>query len=89
MQIKLKIVTTEGEVLNPTATVPDFIAWERYSKRKVSDFANGAGIEDMAFLAWNSLKRTQKTELNFEQWVEIIAELEAVDEDPKATKKGR
>ena len=32
------------------------VAWERRYKRKASDMANGIGVEDLAFLAWEASK---------------------------------
>lgn len=88
MRLSLKIVLVDETKIETTALIADFVAWERHSKKTASDLSNGAGIEDMAFLAWSSLKRSKKTALSFNEWLETIAELEAVDvEDPKATPK--
>ena len=85
MKIKLNIKTIEDEELEVVAIVPDFIAWERHSKRKISDLVNAIAMEDMAFLAHSALKR-QGNVKPFDGWVQSIAEIEMSDEDPKATK---
>ena len=85
MKTKLNIKTIEGEELEVIAIVPDFIAWERHSKRRISDLANGIAIEDMAFLAHSALKR-QGNVKPFDGWINSVEEIEMVDENPKATK---
>lgn len=85
MKTKLNIKTIEGEEYEVIAIVPDFIAWERHSKRRISDLANGIAIEDMAFLAHSALKR-QGNVKPFDGWINSVEEIEMVDENPKATK---
>ena len=85
MKTKLNIKTIEGEELEVIAIVPDFIAWERHSKRRISDLANGIAIEDMAFLAHSALKR-QGNVKPFDGWINSVEEIEMVDDNPKATK---
>lgn len=86
MKAKLNIKTIEGEEFEVEALVPDFIAWERHSKRKISDLVNGIAMEDMAFLAHSALKR-QGTQKPFDGWIMSVAEIEMADDDPKATKQ--
>jgi len=85
MKTKLNIKMIDGEELEVMALVPDFIAWERHSKRRISDLANGIAIEDMAFLAHSALKR-QGNVKPFDGWIQSVSEIEMADEDPKATK---
>lgn len=85
MKAKLNIKTIQGEEIEVEALVPDFIAWERHSKRKISDLVNGIAMEDMAFLAHSALKRRENVK-PFDGWIMSIAEIEMGDEDPKATK---
>jgi len=86
MKIQLKITTLDAQVTNVTAIVPDFVAWERYSKRKISDLSGGIGMEDLAFLAHSVLKRTGENVKPFDGWVNSIELIEVEEEDPKATK---
>lgn len=86
MKIQLKITNTDAKETSLTAIVPDFIHWERQSKRKISDLANGIGMEDLAFLAYNVLKRTGENVKPFESWINTIELIEVEDDDPKATK---
>jgi hypothetical protein len=86
MKIQLKITTLDAEVTNVTAIVPDFVAWERHSKRKISDLSNGIGMEDLAFLAHSVLKRSGENVKPFDGWINSIELIEVDDQDPKATK---
>lgn len=74
---------TEFEV---TAIVPDFIAWERHSKKKISDLVTNIAIEDMAFLAHSALKRQGEKVKPFDGWIAEVEQIGMADEDPKATK---
>lgn len=85
MKAKLNIKTIDGEELEIEAIVPDFIAWERHSKRKISDLVSGIAMEDMAFLAHSALKR-QGNVKPFDGWIATVAEIDMADEDPKGTK---
>lgn len=87
MKITLKIVDLEGKTLEATAIPVDFMAWERHSKSKVSQLANGAGMEDMLFLAWSTLTRSKAISEKFEDWSQNVAEIEVLENDPKATAK--
>lgn len=84
MKLQLKITMVDNEVLDVNCGIPDFIAWERHSKSKTSELVNGIGIEDMAFLAYNSIKRTGAKIKPFDGWINDVEEIEAFDESPKA-----
>lgn len=85
MKLGLKLNKTDGEEVTVTAVVPDFIAWERHSKRKMSDLANGIGMEDMAYLAYSVIKRSGENVKPFDSWINSIELIEPIEEDPKAT----
>ena len=91
MKLRLEITNVEGEKVIAETILSDFVAWERHSKRKVTDFQNGAGLEDMAFLAYTSLKRQKIVTVSFEEWLESVTDLTALDsdEDPKSGKRAR
>ena len=84
MKVQLNILTTDGEQSEVTCIVPDFVAWERHSKRKISDLAAGIAMEDLAFLAHSALKRQGQVK-PFEGWLASVEEIELVELDPKAT----
>lgn len=84
MKLSLQLKKTDGEILTVTASVPDFVAWERKTKNKTSDLAKGIGVEDLAFLAYNALKRSGENIKPFDGWINEIEEIQEVDDDPKA-----
>lgn len=86
MKIQLNILTLDGEAQEVTCIVPDFVAWERHSKRKISDLVSGIAMEDLAFLGHCALKRQGEQIKPFDGWINSIAEIELVDLDPKVTK---
>jgi hypothetical protein len=85
MKMELKVTYLSGEEVEVVAVVPDFIAWERHSKRKMSDFANAVGMEDLAYLAWSVINRTTKVK-PFEGWINEVEIIEPSETDPKAMK---
>lgn len=85
MKLELNIKTTDGELHNVVCSVADFIAWERKTKRRTSDLANGIGVEDLAFLAYTSLIRNGHKLKPFDGWINEIDEILEDDSDPKAT----
>jgi len=85
MKINLELKKTDGEESVLTAYVPDFIAWERYTKRKISDLAAGIGMEDLAYLAYCVLKRTGVNVKPFDNWINDVENIEPIEDDPKAT----
>lgn len=89
MKITQKI-THIDESESVAVSIPvDYMAWERHTKQKVSHLANGAGMEDLLFLAWTTLTRTKATDLAFDEWAASVSEIEVLEADPKATKKAR
>lgn len=84
MKMEMKVTYLSGEVLDVVAVVPDFIGWERRTKSKMSNLAEGIGMEDLAYLAWSVLNRTSKVKA-FEAWVNDVELIEPVENDPKVT----
>lgn len=90
MRLTLQVTMADGSEQTAIAIVPDFISWEKHTKKKISDLAEGAGIGDMAYLAWSSIRRKEPNTPDYETWVEQVDSLEAVDTpDPKSSKKVR
>lgn len=89
MRATLSVTGVDESRTETIAIVPDFIAWERRTKRRSSDLVNGVGVEDLAFLAWHSLKRQGMTALEFDAWLDNVAEIEmGTPTAPKAGRKG-
>jgi hypothetical protein len=72
-----------GNRFEVVAGVPDIVAWEFKTKNKMSDWSNGIGLNDMCFMAWNVLKRTNETPLPYETWLNTVESIEANPDDPK------
>ena len=90
MRLELEVTMADGTEITTTAIVADFIKWEEKTGRVIGDLANGAGISDMSFLAWASLKRENPKLPDFNTWVVNVLSLTSSDgEDPKVTGKGR
>jgi hypothetical protein len=60
------------------------VAWERKTGRKVSQFAEGIGAEDMAWLVWHAEKRAGTVKGGFDEYLETIVDL-SDSPPPKAT----
>ena len=76
-------VTPKGE---PPYTVhtslAGIIAWERKFKRKASDLANGFGLEDLAFMAYEACKESNvPVPVVFDDFVKRLANVEIVDDE--------
>lgn len=81
MKIRLEVKHVDGSGTVANASVPDFIAFERKYDKPVASFANDARIEYMCFLAWHASKRQGQTEVDFDPWLETVAELVVAEED--------
>jgi hypothetical protein len=55
MKLDLKVTTAETSYVVSTNLFV-IVAWERKYKRKASDLASGIGVEDLAFMAFESCK---------------------------------
>ena len=88
MRAAIKITYVNDTQVTALAIVPDFIAWERKTKRRTSDLAQGISVEDLAYLAYAALKRQGEVANEYDTWVQDVAELEMDDRPgPKATPK--
>lgn len=81
MNIKMHVTYADGSGVDVTASMPDFIAFERKYDKPVNAFASDVRIEYMCFLAWNNLKRRKVTEVEFDEWLDTIAEIQVGEEE--------
>lgn len=90
MRAGITYTTQSGESVEVEALVPDFVKWERLSGRSTADLAREIRLEDLAQLAWAAASRSQLTALDFEQFLDQLAEIELGSlESPKATRPAR
>ena len=82
MKIKLKVSTTEQtyEVMTDLYVV---VQWERKFKRKAAELATSLGVEDLAFLAYESCKRANvPVPPSFDEYCRRLEAIEVVNEEP-------
>jgi hypothetical protein len=87
MKIQLRITPNEGEPYELETNLFVIVAWERKFKQKASTLANGIGIEDLAFMAYECCKQQNiAVPITFDSFINQISAVEVVgQEDPKAT----
>ena len=80
--MKLKIKVTAGNATRIVETSLGIIVqWERKYKKRAGDLAAGFAVEDLAFLAWASMKREGGQIAEFDTWLEQLDDLEVVDSE--------
>jgi len=82
MQLTLK-VTTDQTTYEVTTNLYVIIAWERKFKQKASNLATGVGLEDLAFMAFESCKVSGITvPAIFDDYVKRLVAIEVVTDEP-------
>ncbi len=84
MQLTLK-VTFEDKTETVTTNMMTIVMWERKYKRKASQIADGIGIEDLSYMAYEA-SRSQGivVPLLLDDYIRSIKNLEVVEQnDPK------
>ena len=85
MQLTIKVVTADDsyEVETNLMTV---VAWERKFKTKSSKMADGIGMEDLAFMAYEASKHAgHVVPAVFDDFIKKIVTLEVVGDDANPT----
>jgi hypothetical protein len=78
-QIILRIVLSDGTVLDVTTSAGDIVKWEEHFDLGVDKLEK---VTHLLYLAWLSVKRLQKTSDSFDTWIELVGNVEV--SDPKA-----
>jgi hypothetical protein len=81
MQLTLQITNHEGthQVNTNLFTI---VLWERRFKRKAADMANGIGVEDLLYLAWEASKQAKiVVPSEFDIYCKQITNVEVVDQE--------
>ncbi len=63
----------------------DFVMWERHTGRRMSDLADGIGMEDICYLAWSATRRDGGERPPFDVWIGKLAEIDEADDGEAAT----
>jgi hypothetical protein len=58
MQLTLEVTNAEG-TYQVNTNLFTIVLWERRFKRKAADMANGIGVEDLLYLAWEASKQAK------------------------------
>jgi hypothetical protein len=81
MKLDLKVTTAEG-LYTVSTNLFVIVAWERKYKRKASELATGIGIEDLAFMAYESCKQSNvPVPLLFDDYIKQLQAIEVVGQD--------
>ena len=82
MQLTLKVVTDETSY-EVTTNLYVIIAWERKYKQKASNLATGVGMEDLAFMAFESCKLNSiPVPAIFDDYVKKLVSIDVVSDEP-------
>jgi len=78
-QISLRIVLSDGTVLEVTTSAGDIVKWEEHFDLGVDKLEK---VTHLLYLAWLAVKRINKIGDSFESWIELVGNVEV--SDPKA-----
>jgi hypothetical protein len=82
MQLTLK-VTTDQTTYEVKTNLYVIIAWERKFKQKASNLSTGVGLEDLAFMAFESCKiHGISVPAVFDDYVKRLVAIEVVTDEP-------
>ena len=70
--LNLQITFLDGETVTVSAIAADLVAFESHFDMSVASLADKVRLTHLFFLAWHVLKRTKKTELPFDEWIESV-----------------
>jgi F420-0:gamma-glutamyl ligase-like protein len=83
MLLTLKVETTD-ETYEVSTNLFVVVQWERRFKRKASDMATGVGVEDLAYLAWESAKAVKiVVPVAFDDYLKKLVNIEVVSKEPE------
>jgi hypothetical protein len=83
MRINLEIEQVDGTKLEVTASAIDLVKFEERYDISVSRLDKEMKLTHLLFLAHTSLKRQNKTALDFDAWLETVESVGASAKDPK------
>ena len=82
MHLTLK-VTTDETTYEVKTNLYVIIAWERKFKQKASNLASGVGLEDLAFMAFESCKISSiPVPAIFDDYVKKLVAIEVISDEP-------
>ena len=82
MRLRLKATTTAGDSYEVETNLYVIVAYERKFKRKASELAQSVGMEDLAFMAYESAKLASiPVPVSFDDYVRGLDSIEVVESD--------
>jgi len=86
MRLPITITYNDGEQVTVVAQPPEWAKWERETGHSTTKFNEFAGIWDLLFLGFHTLKRESggRPVKPFEAWMETVADITVGESNPKA-----
>ena len=82
MQLTLKITFTDDTDVTVSTNLMTIVSWERKYKRKASQIADGIGIEDLAYMAYEASRSSNiVVPLILDDYIKSIKDLEVVEQN--------
>ena len=82
MQLTLKITFTDDTNVTVSTNLMTIVSWERKYKRKASQIADGIGIEDLAYMAYEASRSSNiVVPLLLDDYIKSIKDLEVVEQN--------
>lgn len=78
MNINLQINYLDGTEKQVTAQAADLVAFEARFDLSIARLEKEVKLTHLLYIAWNVEKRTKATGLEFEEWTETVAGIEAL-----------
>jgi len=81
MQLTLEVTNHEG-TYQVTSNLFTIVLWERRFKRKAADMANGIGVEDLLYLAWEASKQSKiVVPAEFDKYCQQVTNIEVTAQE--------
>jgi len=75
MRLILTVTYTDESTADAVVSAVDFVRFEEKFERSVAKFEKEMRFTDLCWLAWHSLNRRKKTDLDFDAWLDTIDEV--------------
>ncbi len=77
MKLQLE-VTHDGKTQRCETSLIVLVEWERKYKKRAGDLAQGFAIEDLAYMAWASLKKAGQQVGDFDAWLQKLDDVQVL-----------
>lgn len=75
MQINLHVTYTDKTEVEVVAVAADIVAFENHFDMSVAKLEKEVRLTHLLFIAYSQQRRTKATDLDFDKWVENVAEI--------------